>query len=230
MQGEDKRGGILLKRLLQFITGAAFLAAAWINAGGASEAGAAHTGSSLIADAIPSGQPSKGELADNEPNGTVRVVGILTDLSQKYMFLIPDLPFPPFQKRRQWFKDRGISVHCALEWKDDKGTWWYAEIRSSTWDHGSTRHRVGCGQFPGIGYIAYGIFINPGRVPRDIDLIGRTLTVACDFPVKCDYKKLDAEIRKYGAFGKKPGDLGTGGYGKENIIIINPRMRSSRLV
>jgi len=120
-------------------------------------------------------------------------------------------------------KDHEIAVHCALEWKDDRGKWWYAELRSSKWDHGSTEHRVGLGEFPCTGYIAYGIFICPGRCPRSIDLLGRPITVMIDEVIpKCDYKRLDAEIRKYGAFGKKPNDPGTEGFGKENCGLGGP--------
>lgn len=168
------------------------------------------------------------DAADTEPPGTVRIVGIITDVSKRYSFLAPNIPIPPFKGIHQWFKDRERSVHCALEWKDDKGKWWFSEMRSTKWDNGSTEHRVGLGQFPTTGYIAYGIFITPGRVPRSIDLIGRTIEVTYDVEVKCDYKKLEAEIRKYGAFGKRPGDPGTKGNGTENCGLGGPAYKPAQ--
>lgn len=167
-------------------------------------------------------QLSPPEPIDTDPVGTVRLLGVTTDIGTRYSFLAPPIPFPPFNRWHRWLKEHRSSVHCALEWKDTAGQWQYAEMRSTKWDGGSTDHRVGLGQFPCTGYIAYGVFIFPGRFPRIVDQIGRPVDVQLDELVKCDYRQLEYEIRKYGAYGKKPGDPGTGGYGKENCGLGGP--------
>ena len=167
------------------------------------------------------------KIPDNDPNGTVRLIGVTTDVGKRFTFLAPPLPFPPFSGYRKWMMDHQVAVHCSLEWKDEKGKWFNAELRSSKWD-GTTEHRVGCGQFPCSGYIAYGIFIMPGRYPRSIDKLGRPIEVTLDEVIKCDYKKLEAEIRKYGTFNKHPGDPGTGGYGKENVGLGGPAYKPAQ--
>lgn len=162
-------------------------------------------------------------LVDNDPPKTVRLIGMLTEVGAKLSWMTPNIPVPPFRGWHQFITDHKISVHCALEWKDDRGKWFHAEMRSSRWDRGSTEHRVGLGQFPTTGYIAYGVFITPGRYRRAIDLLGRPVEITIDAVVDhCDYKKLEAEIRKYGAFGKSSGDRGTGGYGRENVGLGGP--------
>ncbi len=250
-----EHGGILLSRFDRIIVCGVVFFAGWMTAGGAAEAQTAENGvlqperpdvvsASVDKTAAPSPAPAEAAVpasppapasagatvaaSDNDPPGTVRVVGILTDIGKRYGFLAPNIPIPPFKGWHQWFKDREISVHCALEWKDEKGKWWFAEMRSSKWDHGSTEHRVGLGQFPGTGYIAYGIFITPGRVPREIDLIGRTIVVHYEQEVKCDYRQLEYEIRNYGAYGKKPGDPGTGGTGRENVCLGGPAYKPAQ--
>ena len=172
--------------------------------------------------------PPNGIPVDNDPPGTVRVIGMVTDIGKKYSFIAPAIPIPPFSGWHKWIKEHEISVHCALEWKDAKGQWYYAEMRSSKWENGSREHQVGQGQFPATGYVSYGIFINPGRVPRVIDIAGRPVVITLDEAVKVDYKQVEAEIRKYGAFGKRPGDPGTGGYGKENVGLGGPAYKPAQ--
>ena len=79
---------------------------------------------------------------DLEPNGTVRVVGIITEIGKKFSFLAPNIPIiPQLKAAHQWFKDREISVHCAVEWKDDRGKWFFAEMRSSKCSNGKRSAR-----------------------------------------------------------------------------------------
>ena len=172
--------------------------------------------------------PAAAEVADREPPGTVRLVGATTDIGTKYSFLAPPIPFPPFSHWHRWLKDHRISVHCGLEWKDAAGQWHYSEMRSSKWDSCATQYRVGLGQFPCTGYIAYGVYIFPGRYPRTVDHHGRPVEVKVDEVIHCDYRRLEAEIRKYGAYGKRPGDPGTGGYGKENCGLGGPAYKPAQ--
>lgn len=166
---------------------------------------------------------------DNDPPGTVRLVCAETDVAKRYKWIVPPLPFPPFSRWRQWWTDHEIAVHCALEWKDANGKWFYAEMRNAKWDDEKTAHRVGLGQVPGLGYIAYNIYIFPGRVPRTVDKLNRPMVIVLDEVIqKCDYKKVEAEIRKYGAFGKSRGDRGTGNYGKENCGLGGPAYKPSQ--
>ena len=175
-------------------------------------------------DAIPGNVPP-----DTDPPGTVRLVCAETDVAKRYKFIVPPLPFPPFSKWRQWWTDHAVSVHCALEWKDDKGNWAYSEIRSSKWDKSAnSTHRVGAGQFPCTGYVAYSIYIFPGRLPRVTDQLGRPVITTQDEAIKCDYKRLEYEIRKYGAFGKSRGDPCTGNYGKDNCGLGGPAYKPAQ--
>ncbi len=215
------------------------LAASWFSAGRAADSlrsqpqptppvASVSTPSPSVPSADTVNALGNGDPIDNDPPRTVRLIGVLTDIGTKYSWMAPNIPIPPFRGFRQFMRDHKVSVHCALEWKDEKGKWFFAEMRSSRWDGGSTRNRVGFGQFPGTGYLAYGVFINPGRLPRVIDLLGRPLTVTIEEKLEVDYKKLEAEIRKYGAYGKRPGDAGTGNYGKENCGLGGPAYKPAQ--
>ena len=159
-------------------------------------------------------------IPDTDPPGTVRLVASVTDIGRKYGWMAPGIPLPPFSGWHQWMKEHEISVHCSLEWKDAGGAWYNAEMRSSKWDGGSTEHRVGLGQFPGTGYVAYGVYIYPGRYPRALDLIGRPVVVTIDEVVQCDYRLIEREVRNYAAFGADPSR--THGNGKENCGMGGP--------
>jgi hypothetical protein len=159
-------------------------------------------------------------IPDTDPPGTVRLVASVTDICRKYKWLGPPIPFPPFAEWHQWLKEHDVSVHCSLEWKDANGTWFNAEMRSSKWDGGSTEHRVGLGQFPGTGYVAYGVYIYPGRYPRVLDLIGRPVAVTIDEVVKCDYRDVERAVRDYAAFGANPSRVH--GNGKRNCRMGGP--------
>jgi hypothetical protein len=174
--------------------------------GAAEDAPASAAHAPIIETETPSiSIPNENAIPDNDPPGTVRLAGALTDVAKRYKFLVPPLPFPPFWKWRKWFDEHELSVHCSLEWKDANGKWSYAEMRSSKWDKAGVEHRVGLGQFPCTGYIAYSVYIFPGRMPRTIDQLGRPVIIAFDQEVKCDYRQLEFEIRKYGAFGQSTG-------------------------
>ena len=165
---------------------------------------------------------------DTDPPGTVRLVGAETDVAKRYSFIVPPLPFPPFSTWRQWWKDHELAVHCALEWKNDKGVWHYAEMHNAKWDKGDTKHRVGLGEFPCTGYIAYNIYIFEGRVPRVVDRLGRPMVIVHDEAIKCDYKCVEYQIRNYAAFGKSSGDRGTGNYGRENCGMGGPAYKPAQ--
>src|SRR5262249_21139739 len=158
--------------------------------------------------------------ADGRPQ--VRLLGMLTDVAKRYRWVVPPLPIPPFRQWRKWFKEHEESVHCALEWRDEKGQWVYAEMRSIHLDPRSERSTVGRGEFPGTAFDAYAVYIVPGRAPRDVDVKGRPVTVTLDEEVPCDCHCLEREIRSYAAKDKSPGDLGTGGAGERNVGLGGP--------
>jgi len=159
---------------------------------------------------------------------TVRLVGIKTDVAKRYQTIVPALPFPPFARWRQWFKDHLEAVHCALEWRNDKGEWFHGELRSTHFDNNAEQYRVGYGEFPGTAYDAYGIYIVPGRLTRDKDEDGKPVEITIDEEVKCDYRKVEREIRNYGAKDKLPGSPGTGGKGHSNVGLGGPAYKPAQ--
>lgn len=169
----------------------------------------------------------KSEVAD-DGRAQVRLVGIKTDVAKRYKAIVPPLPFPPFTRWRQWFKDHEESVHCALEWRNEKGEWFHGELRSTHFDANAEQYRVGYGEFPGTAYDAYGIYILPGRVQRGKDSEGRPLEVTLDEEVKCAVDRVELEIRNYGAKDRTPGSLGTGGTGKNNVGLGGPAYKPSQ--
>ena len=158
----------------------------------------------------------------------MRLVGIKTDVAKRYQTVVPALPFPPFTRWRQWFKDHLEAVHCALEWRNDKGEWFHGELRSTHFDNNAEQYRVGFGEFPGTAYDAYGIYIVPGRLPRDKDEDGKPVEITIDEEVKCDYRRVEAEIRNYGAKDKLPGSPGTGGTGHSNVGLGGPAYKPAQ--
>ncbi|MCY3023419.1 MAG: hypothetical protein NTW87_30940 [Planctomycetota bacterium] len=166
------------------------------------------------------------EPDDGKPQ--VRLVAVKTDVARRYRPIVPPLPFPPFAGWRQWFRDHEDSVHCALEWRTENGEWFHGELRSRYFAPKAEAYRVGGGEFPGTAYEAYGIFIVPGRVPRDKDNKGQPIVVAVDERVPCDYREVEAQIRKYGAKNAKPGDPGTGGTGTHNVGLGGPAYKPAQ--
>lgn len=166
------------------------------------------------------------EPSANRPQ--VRLVGVKTDVAKRYRAIVPPLPVPPFIQWREWFHEHEESVHCALEWCDGKGQWFHGELRSTHFDANAAQYRVGWGEFPGTGYDAYGIYIVPGRVPRTVDSKGRPVVVSVDEEVPCDYARIEAQIRKYGAKYAKPGEPGTGGAGKQNVGLGGPAYKPAQ--
>jgi hypothetical protein len=166
--------------------------------------------------------------AIDDGRAQVRLLGIKTDVAKRYKAVVPPLPFPPFTQWRQWFKDHEEAVHCALEWRNDKGEWFHGELRSTHFDKNADQYRVGFGEFPGTAYDAYGIYIMPGRLDREKDSDGKPLEVTIDEEVKCDYRRIESEIRNYGAKDKTPGEPGTGGTGKTNVGLGGPAYKPAQ--
>lgn len=166
---------------------------------------------------------------DNKNNGPqVRLVAIKTDVAKRYRAIVPPFPIPPFNEWRQWFRDHEESVHCALEWCNKNGDWFHGELRSVHFDANAAQYRVGWGEFPGTAYDAYGIYIIPGRVARDVDDKGRPLVVTVDEKVPCEPDRVEAEIRKYGEKNARPGETGTGGKGRHNVGLGGPAYKPSQ--
>ena len=170
--------------------------------------------------------PAKPEVDDGKPQ--VRLVGVKTDVAKRYSWIVPPFPVPPFTQWKKWYRDHEDAVHCALEWRDDKGQWWNGELRSTHFDVNAEQYRVGWGEFPGTAYDAYGIYIRPGRLNRDKDSQGRPLVITVDEKVDADYRIVEAEVRKYAAKDKRPGEAGTGGKGKANVGLGGPAYKPAQ--
>ncbi|MFH0939419.1 MAG: hypothetical protein V1899_09085 [Planctomycetota bacterium] len=166
------------------------------------------------------------EADDSDPQ--VRLVVIKTDVAERYKILVPPLPIPPFSTWRKWITAHKDAVHCSLEWRDENGRWFYGEMRSLQFDPNAVRYCVGRGEFPGTAFDAYGVYVIPGRRPRDIDHKGKPIVVVLDEKVQCDYRQLEQEIRKYAAKGAQPGELGTGGNGKHNVGLGGPAYKPTQ--
>jgi hypothetical protein len=160
--------------------------------------------------------------------GQVRLVAIKTDVAKRYKTIVPPLPVPPFTSWRKWLKEHEESVHCALEWCDDKGVWWHGELRSTNFDTNMKRYRVGWGEFPGTGYDAYGIYIMAGRIPRDVDERGRPLVVTLDEEIAVSHRALVRELMDYAAKYRRSGEPGTGGAGERNVGLGGPAYKPSQ--
>lgn len=183
----------------------------------------------LTPAAIQAAQPAPSvNVAKTPVRPQVRLVGMKTDVAKRYKNIVPPLPVPPFTSWRKWLKEHEVSVHCALEWCDDEGNWWHGELRSTNFDETTPRHRVGWGEFPGTGYDAYGVFIIPGRVPRDKDSRGRPQTVTIDEELQVDYRKVVVELCSYARKDRRWGDPGTGGGGKQNVGLGGPAYKPSQ--
>lgn len=176
--------------------------------------------------AVPAAPVSAAQAPKSGPQ--VRLVGMKTDVAKRYKNIVPPLPVPPFTSWRKWLKEHEESVHCALEWCDDNGNWWHGELRSTNFDTNAKRYRVGWGEFPGTGYDAYGVFLIPGRLPRDKDDRGRPLTVTLDEEIKVEYRRVVEELCGYAAKNKRWGDPGTGGGGKTNVGLGGPAYKPSQ--
>ncbi len=151
-----------------------------------------------------------------------------TDVVKKFKNLIPNVPIPPFNRWRKWLGDHENSVHCMVEWRDDKGDWHYSEMRSTHYDKVPAFFRVGGGEFPGTGYNAYGVYIINGRCPRAVDNQNRQMQVTLDEVVACDYRKLEAEIRRYGIKNRPHGTPETASFGKYNCGLGGPAYKPSQ--
>jgi len=174
----------------------------------------------------PAAQKAVSKSDDGRPG--VRLLAVKTDVAKRYSWIVPPFPIPPFTHWKKWYKDHEDAVHCALEWRDDKGQWWHGELRSTHFDVNAEQYRVGWGEFPGTAYDAYGIYIRPGRLNRDKDSQGRPLVITVDEEIAADYRIVEAEVRRYAAKSKNPGDPGTGGKGKENVGLGGPAYKPAQ--
>lgn len=171
-------------------------------------------------------QAVQAPVVQNRPQ--VRLIGMKTDVAKRYKSIVPPLPIPPFTSWRKWLKEHEESVHCALEWCDDSGNWWHGELRSTNFDQTTKRYRVGWGEFPGTGYDAYGVFLIPGRIPRDKDNRGRPMTVTLDEEINVEYRRIVEELCGYAAKNKRWGEPGTGGRGETNVGLGGPAYKPSQ--
>ncbi len=171
--------------------------------------------------------PAK-EAAKDSGGPEVHLLGLKTDIAKRYRWIVPPFPFPPFTNWRRWFREHEVAVHCMFEWRDDQGQWWRGELRSTHFDENAANFRVGYGEFPGTAYDAYGIYIVPGRQPRDVDSHGKPIDMAIDEIVNCDYRQVEAELRQYAAKYAHPGDPGTGGHGERNVGLGGPAYKPAQ--
>lgn len=192
----------------------------------AKEAGGAD---SVVAVAPPAPAPanqSTPPAAEDKGGPQVRLVGVKTDIARRYRWIVPPIPIPPFTDWKRWFQEHEISTHCALEWRDEQGQWRYGEMRSLK-KH-PLAYAVGFGEFPATAFISYAVFIVPGRVPRDIDDLGRPTEVVVDEEVKCDYRQVEAEFRNYANHDAHIGEPGTGGSGDHNVGLGGPAYKPAQ--
>jgi hypothetical protein len=193
---------------------------------GAFESTTAVSSESKKSEELPS--PAAAPKLEDDGTVQVRLVGIKTDVAKRYNWLVPPLPVPPFTSWRKWYKEHEDAVHCALEWRTEKGEWFHGELRSTHFDVNAEQYRVGWGEFPGTAYDAYGVYLKPGRVNRDKDSYGRPIEVTIDEKVDCDYRRVEQEVRSYAAKGSQPGDEGTGGRGKHNVGLGGPAYKPAQ--
>jgi hypothetical protein len=168
--------------------------------------------------------PQKSETGKPE----VHLVGMRTDVAKRYKAYIPALPVAPFTEWRKWFVEHEDSVHCFLEWRNEKGEWFHGEMRSKQFDPNAQHYLVGAGEFPGTAFDAYGIYIMPGRMSRKSDHRGRPIEIVLDEVLNCDYRDVERELRKYGSKDAHMGQPGTGGDGKTNVGLGGPAYKPSQ--
>jgi hypothetical protein len=157
----------------------------------------------------------------------VHLVAVKTDIARRYRWIVPPLPIPPFTTWRKWLAAHEDAVHCVLEWRDENGSWSHSELRSRK--HPELEpYCVGSGELPGTGYPAYGIYIVPGKMPRDRDELGEPIVITMDEVIDCDCQKITDELRNYGRTGAKRGSPETGGGGRHNVGLGGPAFKPSQ--
>jgi hypothetical protein len=176
-------------------------------------AGARSLDVQFVAPELIAAQPAQKapeKKAEDSSGPQVRLVAMRTDIARRCRRLIPALPFPPFSTWRRWLTNQFDAVHCSLEWRTESGDWYHAELRSTRYKDKQERTRVGWGELPGTAYDAYGIYISKGRLPRGGDELGHPVEITLDETIDCDYRRLEQEIRRYGAreTGRAPGQSG----------------------
>jgi hypothetical protein len=158
----------------------------------------------------------------------VHLIAVKTNIAQRYRRLLPPLPIPPFNIWRRWLAEHEDSVHCLLEWRDENGQWFHAELRSLRHAETIAPYCVGTGEFPGTAFPAYGVYIIPARAPRGIDEKGNAIEIALDEVLPCDCRCIDAELRAYARIGARRGAPETGGGGCENVGLGGPVFKPSQ--
>jgi len=151
--------------------------------------------------------------------GDVRVVVVQTNVIQRSRWIVPKVPVPPFKQWNKWLDEHPSVSHCSLDWMDEHGKWWRAELRG--YYQYADELRVGEGEFRATGTTIYGVFIVPGRTDPE----GQT--VLLDEKIAVDARKVEALAREYGRKDKRPGDYGTGGKGEHNVGLGGPAWRPS---
>ena len=191
-----------------------------------------------VAQPVPVAQPTPvAQAAAKAPLSTVIpddgkpqvvLVAIKTDAAKRYKNIIPPLPIPPFTRWRQWFREHENAVHCVLEWRNDKGEWWHGELRSTHFSVNKMQYRVGFGEFPGTGYDAYGIFLLPGRIDRDKNERGEPVEIAMEEVIQADYRRIEEELKSYGAKQDRFNVKGRKGDGKTNVGLGGPAYKPTQ--
>ena len=160
------------------------------------------------------------KLPEEGKPGDVRLVVSLTDVVTQERGYVPKIPLPPFHQWNKWMDEHEVSSHSSIDWMNEKGEWWHAELHSSS--DGDPQYMVGKGEFVGTGLTVYGVFISPGRTDPE----GQK--VILDEKLSCDYHTIEAEARKYARNDKEDGDRGTNGNGKENVGLGGPAFKPSQ--
>ncbi len=168
-----------------------------------------------------SGKFSSSPLSLVGKPGDVRLVCMSTSVIKREKEIVPKWPIPPFSTWSKWLEENEHTArHCALDWVDDQGQWWHTEMRG--FFHHPDKYRVGEGEHIASGVRIYGIFIMPGRTHPEGE------NVILDELIKCDYRIIVREAKKYARKDKRRGEPGTGGKGTENVGLGGPCFRPSQ--
>jgi hypothetical protein len=172
--------------------------------------------------------------AAESPRSEVHLLAVKTNIARRFHDRVPPLPFPPFNAWRRWLEAHEDSVHCLLEWRNENGQWFHAELRSLRRSEKIAPYCIGTGEFPGTAFPAYGIYIIPERAPRGVDEKGNAIEIRLDEVIACDCHRIEEELRNYARAGAKRGEPGTGGGGFENVglgpPVFKPTQNSNTMI
>lgn len=186
------------------------------NSGDAIDRAAAATAAAAVAASHRAVQASQLPVEGNP--GDVRLVCMRTDVIQRSRWIVPKVPVPPFNNWNRWLDEHPQVAHCALDWMDNDGQWWHAELRG--FDQYPDKYRVGQGEFRASGVTIYGVFILPGRSDPEGQKVHLDELLS-----GLDYRVIEREARRYGRLDKRRGDPGTGGDGSRNVGLGGPAWR-----